>query len=427
MLAPEGIEVPTELVCRLRRSLYGMKQLAAVWFTTIRSVFRSMGFVQCRADPCCFVRRSDLDSSSSGATIVLYLDDLLVGSAHEGEIELIRQSLAAHFTVKVLGDTHHALGMEIKYDRGKGELLLKQKQFIAKMVARFDQQDVNPVRNRVVFGQDLAPDSSHAMLESANRYRELISALLYVANATSSDISVALSILSQYLDTPTETYWRAAVRVLRYIMGTDSHGLRFANDTENIVTAYCDANWGNDKVSRRSTSGVLIIMGGAPVVYKSKRQSTMAVSSVEAEYLSLALATQDVAWLRFLLEEVGIILRGPSTICTDNQSAIQIATNHGYIPRAKHIDIRAHFVRDHVESGTIELKYVLSKSQLAEFLTKMLPTPRIAELRNSSGIRGALDYTSDEVPPKWSSAIKGGITVLREVTLRSTVIIAERA
>ncbi|TYZ57131.1 hypothetical protein PybrP1_002565 [[Pythium] brassicae (nom. inval.)] len=219
------------------------------WFKTIRSVFRSMGFVQCRADPCFFVRRSDRDGSNSSAIIALYVDDLLVGSADEGEIELIRQSLAAHFTVKALGDAHHALGMEIEYDRGKGELLLKRKQLVAKMVARFDQQDANPVRNRMVFGQVLAPDSSHAVLESATQYCELIGTLMYFANATRPDISVALMILSQYLDTPTEMHWRAAVRVLRYLMGTDSHGLRFAADTQSIITTYCDANWGNDKAS----------------------------------------------------------------------------------------------------------------------------------------------------------------------------------
>lgn len=240
-----------------------------------------------------------------------------------------------------------------------------------------------------MFGQDLTPDSSHVVLESATRYRELIGALLYVTNATRPDIGVALSILSQYLDVPTEMRWRAAVRVLSYLMGTNSYGLCYTAD-KSTITAYCDANWGNVKSSRRSTSGVLILMCGAPVVHKSKCQSTVALSSAEAEYLSLALATQEVVWLCFLLEEVGITFRGPRTIDMDNQSAIQITTNHGYTPRAKHVDLRAHFVRDHVESGTIELKYVASESQLADFLTYAIPTPRFAELRNASGIRGVL-------------------------------------
>jgi hypothetical protein len=127
-------------------------------------------------------------------------------------------------------------------------------------------------------------------------------------------------------------------------------------------------------------------MAGAPVIYKSKRQQTVALSSAEAEYMALALATQEVVWLRFLLEEIGMAVRGASSIYMDNQSAISIAVNHGYTPRAKHIDLRAHFVRDHVEQGNVKLVYIPSQKQLADYLTKAVPTPHFVELRDQSGL-----------------------------------------
>lgn len=271
----------------------------------------------------------------------------------------------------------------------KGELALKQSQFITKMLQKFGCEDANAVRNPMVLGQDLLPTNDQDVLEDKSKYRELVGSLLYVANATRPDVSVALSVLSQFLDCPRAMHWRAAKRVLCYLKGTQNHGIQFTRDKENAIcmAAYCDANWGGDTATRRSTSGVLVLLGGGPVIYKSKRQSTVALSSAEAEYISLALATQEVMWLRFLLNELGLQLSGPSTILMDNKSAISMATNQGYTPRAKHIDLRAHFVRDYVQNKDIKLEYVPSEKQLADFLTKAIPTPRLAQLCFACGLR----------------------------------------
>ncbi|GMF19536.1 unnamed protein product [Phytophthora fragariaefolia] len=138
-----------------------------------------------------------------------------------------------------------------------------------------------------------------------------------------------------------------------------TRGIRFRCDLTNrtSIQAYADANWGGDKQTRRSTSGVLCLLCGGPVVYKSKRQNTVALSPAEAEYVALALATQEVLWLRYLPVEMGFKAEA-TTLQLDNKSAIAMATNHSYTPRAKHIDLRAHFVRDDIEAGRIKLKHV---------------------------------------------------------------------
>ncbi|KAE8905659.1 hypothetical protein PF005_g6121 [Phytophthora fragariae] len=329
MAVPQGVRADGGMVCKLRRSLYGLKQATDVWFKTIRAAFVEMGFVQCRADPCLFVRLGKNDQSP--VYIVLYVDDLLVGCATDAEADEICAALSSRFTVKSLGDARYVLGMAIEYARNKGELVVRQTQFIKRMLERFGQVEANSVQNPMVLGQDFAPNDSHDMFEDARSYRELIGSLLYVANATRPDISAVLSSLLQYLDCPREMHWRAALRVLHYLKGTVSRGIRFCCESGDRtgIHAYADANWSGDKQTRRSTSGVLLLLGDGPVVYKSKRQSTVALSSAEAEYMALSLAAQEVLWLRYLLVEMGFKAEGPTTLQLDNKSAIAMATNQG--------------------------------------------------------------------------------------------------
>ncbi|KAE9193583.1 hypothetical protein PF005_g18012 [Phytophthora fragariae] len=367
MTVPTGMKVAADMVCQLRRSLYGLKQAAAVWFRTIRDVFRRAGFVQCAADTCLFAKRS----GRAPVFVVLYVDDLLIGCKYEEDAEEVRRELAKHFTVKELGDVRYVLGMEVKYDKKKGELWLGQKQFIERMVDKFRQTDAYPVRNPILQGQELHVEDG-PLITGVKPFRDLIGSLLW------STFALPGSTAGE----------QAGIRVLRYLKGTSSTGIKFRRPQGSAcsVAVFCDANWGGDIATRRSTSGILIQVAGAPVVYKSKLQQTVALSSAEAEYMSMALAVQEVVWLRHLLEEMGLKAVGATPVYVDNKSAISIATNHGYTPRAKHIDLRAHFVRDHVAKETINVIHVPSAKQLADYLTKLLPTPQFTALLQLSGV-----------------------------------------
>ncbi|POM64196.1 Retrotransposon Tca5 Polyprotein [Phytophthora palmivora] len=385
MKVPQGLNVADGNVCRLRRSLYGLKQAAAAWYRTISDVFLKAGFRQCRSDSCLFVR----SGRRSPVFVVLYVDDLLVSCADEADADEVEKALSKHFKVKSLGDTKFILGMEVQYNRQEGTLLLKQTQFIARMLKNFRQTDSFPVRNPNVPGQDLHPSSQSTIhLDKPNR--ELIGSLLYVANETRPDICISTSQLSQFLESPQEIHWRAAIRVLRYLKGTITAGLQFRRDGERVGTmvAFSDANWAGDVTSRRSTSGVLVKIAGGPVVFKSKKQTAVALSTAEAEYMALAVVTQEVIWLRQLLGEMGFQQLPATTVFVDNKAAISIATNQGGVSRAKHIDLRLHFVRDHVARNNICIKHTPSTSQQADFLTKVLPTPQFTNLTKMCGVTG---------------------------------------
>lgn len=148
-----------------------------------------------------------------------------------------------------------------------------------------------------------------------------------------------------------------------------------------------DADWGSDVATRRSTSGVIVFLAGGPVIFRSKRQHSVALSSAEAEYMALSSCSQDVIWLRQLLDELGVHIKDATTVEVDNQAAIAMAQRAGYQSRAKHIDLRVHFVRDAVARGDIKLQYVPTNDQLADFLTKPLPAPRLLDLRERANVR----------------------------------------
>ena len=125
-----------------------------------------------------------------------------------------------------------------------------------------------------------------------------------------------------------------------------------------IAEALTDANWGSNTDDRRSVSGVMVLIGKAPVVFKSKYQRTVAISSAEAEYMALSLCTQEVLWVRAMLKDMGREQVGGTHVWEDNQGAIALARNAGYHARKKHVDTLHHFIRDNVDRGTLKVDYV---------------------------------------------------------------------
>ncbi|OWZ00719.1 polyprotein [Phytophthora megakarya] len=369
MRAPEGINLGEDMACQLRRSIYGLKQAAAEWHKTIRRVLLSMGFSACATDSCLFVR-----DDKSPAIIALYVDDLLIGSATAEEADSIKKELASHFSIKDFGDVRYVLGIQVQFHREKGTLHICQSQFIGQMIAKF-------------VGQHLE-DESNSKLADKKRFREVIGSLLYVANGTRPDICVSVGTLSQFVEAPTQAHMNATIRVLRYLKGTQDVGIEYKRMTgqDALPQVFVDVNWGGDLKSRRSTSGVLVLMCGWPVIFKAKRQRTVALSSAESEYMALSLAAQEAMWLRNLLGELALDDLPSTTINIDNKAAIALAEQAGYQSRAKHIALRYHFAREAVEEGILTLEYIPSATQLADFMTKVLPTPQFAKLVAKSGI-----------------------------------------
>ncbi len=209
---------------------------------------------------------------------------------------------------------------------------------------------------------------------------------MYLSTGTRPDIAYAVGSVAKYTSNPTQRHWIAVKRILRYLKGTAEFGLQYlASNTEDLH-GYSDSDWGGDLDDRKSTSGYLFKFGGAPISWRSKKQSTVALSTAEAEYIALSSATQEATWLQQLISELQNMSIGPTVLSEDNQAAICMARNTQYHGRTKHIDLRHHFVREKVSEGAIDLKYCPTDCMIADILTKGLPSVTFERLRNEAGI-----------------------------------------
>jgi hypothetical protein len=192
--------------------------------------------------------------------------------------------------------------------------------------------------------------------------------------------------MSQFNERPSEFHWRSVKHIFRYLKETKHLSLTFRR-TGRALETFSDADWGADKVDRKSFSGYVLILGGAAISWCSKKQSTVALSSAEAEYVAAALATKEVLWIRGLLMELGMsnFIPSPSVIKVDNQAAMFIAQNQTTSERSKHMNIKHHFIRDYTEKGVIKLEYVNSKENTADLLTKNISKKTLTNLRKYLG------------------------------------------
>ena len=184
-----------------------------------------------------------------------------------------------------------------------------------------------------------------------------------------------------------KTHLTALKRVLRYLKGTADHGILYQKQKSgSTCVGFSDADWAGDVSDRRSTSGYVFCMNGGVISWKSKKQDCVSLSTAEAEYVALSSAAQESVWLKKLITELGRPPSGPMTIYEDNQSAIAMCKNPQYHGRAKHIDIKHHFVREKVANKNIALEYCSTSDMAADMFTKGLSREQFCTLRRKIGI-----------------------------------------
>jgi histone deacetylase 1/2 len=214
----------------------------------------------------------------------------------------------------------------------------------------------------------------------------MVGALQYLT-LTRPDISYAVNKVCQYLHAPTTLHWTTAKRILRYIKQTPSVGLTFMRSRSNSVSAFSDADWAGCLDDRRSTGGFAVFFGPNLISWGAKKQATVSRSSTEAEYKSVANATAEVIWVQSLLAELGIKLAKLPCLWCDNLGATYLSANPVFHARAKHIEIDFHFVRERVLAKQLEIRFVPSRDQVADGLTKPLPVRLFEDFKHNLNLR----------------------------------------
>lgn len=373
MTQPEGFAKNMK-VCRLKKSLYGLKQASRVWNIKLDAALLSSNLTKSNVDSCVYYK---VDGSSM-IFVTVYVDDLLIFTNDQSMKLEVKANLMSIFKMKDMGQAHQVLGIRITRDRIEGKIWFDQQQYIEEILTRFHMDDCNPVASPIDINQKLSSEScAKTDLERKEMvdvpYQAAVGSILFAAQVSRPDVCYAINLVSRFNKNPGRAHWTAVKRILRYLKATASAKLCFdRNEISNLV-GYCDADFASDPDQRRSTTGYVFMCQGGPISWSSRRQPTIALSTTEAEYMALSAATQEAMWLNSLRSE--LIIDDTSQcvpIHCDNKSAINLASVSSYHPRTKHIDVRHHFVRDMVNSGKVKPTYIPTDDMKADILTKGL-------------------------------------------------------
>jgi hypothetical protein len=362
MKPPPGYAHSPHQVCRLRRALYGLKQAPRAWFSKFSTTIGDFGFTSCPHDSALFIRKTEHGT----IILLLYVDDMIITGDDVTGISSFKEYLCRSFEMKDLGSPSYFLGIEISKD--SNGCYLSQAKYASDLLARAGLTDSKTASTPLEPNTRLTPLDG-TLLTNATLYRQLVGSLVYLT-VTRPDIAYAVHLVSQFLSAPRSIHYAAVLRILRYIKGTLFHGLFYSALSSLTLHAYSDADWAGDPTDRRSTTGYCFFLGDSLISWRSKKQTVTARSSTEAEYRALADTAQELLWLRWLLEDMGVNHSTATILRCDNHSAIQIAHNDVFHDRTKHIEIDCHFVRQHVTRGTIRLLPVSSLEQTADIFTK---------------------------------------------------------
>ncbi|XP_064471364.1 uncharacterized protein LOC135385778 [Ornithodoros turicata] len=226
----------------------------------------------------------------------------------------------------------------------------------------------------------------HCLLPTNDQYRQAVGEMLYLSTTTRPDIVCAIGILCRRVSKPSQQDWNAMKKLLRYLKYTRSLKLKLSGQPGMKLECYVDADWAGDVSDRKSTSGYFVQLRGSPVSWSTRKQMSVALSSTEPEYVAAANASQEVLWLRQLLQVFGYDQHQPTCLYEDNQGCIELALREGHSARTKHIDVRDHHLRDLVQRGVIHLQYCETARIVADALTKHIPRPRLLLLREHMGL-----------------------------------------
>lgn len=383
---------PTSYVCRLRKTLYGLKQSGRRWYQKLVQILvDSLGFTRCEVDQAVFFKR---EGNSDLTIVVVHVDDCTIAASALSLVMDLKARLREHVEITDLGELHWLLGIEVKREKEKRTISLSQRSYIESIIRRFGFEDSKPIstpmdpNTKISTAQSPSTGPQYATMRNIP-YREAVGALMYAMLGTRPDISFAVTTVSKFSSNPGMAHWEAVKRIYRYLLGTKELWLSYGGVAKELV-GYADAD-GSMSEDRRATSGYAFLVDGGAVSWSTKRQEIVSLSTTESEYIAATHASKEALWLRSLISQVfgPFPLDTATTLFSDNQSAIALSKDHQYHARTKHIDVRFHFIRWVVEDGKIRLIYCPTNDMVADTLTKALPSPKVKHFAVELGLRDA--------------------------------------
>uniref|UniRef100_A0A6N2L3B4 Fe2OG dioxygenase domain-containing protein n=1 Tax=Salix viminalis TaxID=40686 RepID=A0A6N2L3B4_SALVM len=394
MLQPENFVSgdPKNIVCKLKKSIYGLKQASRQWYFKFHQVIISFGFEMNLVDDCIYHKFC----GSKYIFLVLYVDDILLASSDIGLLHETKKFLAKNFEMKDLGEASFVLGIQIHRDHSRSILGLSQKSYIKKVLKRYGMQDCKPGDTPVAKGDKFSlnqcPKNDFEKREIQKiPYASVVGSLMYAQVCTRPDIAYIIGILGRYLSNPGIDHWKAAkrvLRVLRYLQRTKDYMLTYRSLTNLEIIGYSNSDYAGCLDSMKSTSGYIYMLAGGAVSWKSVKQSLIASSTMAAEFIACYEASNHGVWLRNFVTGLHIVddIERPLKLFCDNKSTVLYSNNNRSSSKSKHIDIKFLVVKKRVQSGQLSIEHIGINSMVADPLTKGLPPKMFHEHTARMGV-----------------------------------------
>ena len=371
MKSPEGHHSFNKCFWKLKKALYGLKQAGKEWNEKLNNELLKLNFRRAKSEPCVYIKT---DRNNKIICILsVYVDDILIaGTDHE--IKIVKDSIKRKFNIKDIGNVEFVIG--IKFNKIRNGYILHQIRYINDILFKYEINKLTPSKNLI----PVENNKLKCIKFNETKYRSAIGNLLYLAICTRPDILFAVSRAARKSNNPNLEDWNNVLKIFRYLMYTKNYGIKIEKGIN--LKVYVDADFAGDSITRKSTSGFLMMMGRTPTSWFSKLQHCVSTSTAEAEYYSLSECAKHSLWYKNLLNELGIKINNVK-IFVDNKATIYNSENQSINPKSKHIDIRYHHIRDLVNKGLIKLNYINTKENLADGFTKYLNNTLMDKFRIS--------------------------------------------
>ncbi|KAJ6095264.1 Reverse transcriptase RNA-dependent DNA polymerase [Penicillium sp. IBT 16267x] len=392
MELPEPFEAEYPDMCGLlQKTLYGLKQSPREWFNLIRDVLLAEGFTQGTSDHCLFIKND--------VFLLVYVDDILVLSPAEHAIQGFKTILLRHFDITDKGPATEFLGIQI-VRLPDGRICLSQRAYVDSCLHRFGYDSIKPCNKPYDEKVILTDYSQQATPAEIKAFQERVGCLIWLLVNTRVDIAYSVTKLARYARNPGPDHHSSIQKTWRYLSGHKDMVICYLPSSQlaehaALLHGFTDSDWaGPHAEARLSTSGYLFKLAGAAVSWQSKKQTSVALSSTEAEYMAQCHAVQELVWLILLLTELSQLsgmtdlrlFSKPVNIFADNQGAIALASNPENHARSKHVDIKFHYQRRQVEAGNCRFTYIPTENMPADGLTKPLPTTAFRRFVHLTGL-----------------------------------------
>lgn len=364
------------MVCKLRKSIYGLKQASRQWYLKFDEIISDFGFVENKLDECIYLKVS----GSKFIFLVLYVDDILLASSDIVLLKNTKDMLSHNFEMKDLGNATYVLGIEIIRDRSRSFLGLSQKAYIERVLKRFYMDKCSgvevPIGKGDKFSKEQCPRNDLEKKAMQDKpYASLVGSLMYAQVCTRPDMAFVVGVLGRYQANPGLPHWTAAKKVLRYLQRTKDFMLCYHKNDDLEVIGYIDSDLAGCKDDCRSTSGYIFFLGEGAISWKSAKQTIRSTSTMQAEFIGCYEAMKQAVWLRNFIGQMGVVdsISRPLKIFCDNEAAVFFSKNNKRTSASRLMDVKYLVVRDRVKDKEIIIEHVSSELNIADPLTKGLP------------------------------------------------------